>query len=77
MKPKATVEASWLNQSLPDKLSILAHLAPERAKALEVLPDAALRDESQEMKPGTRRSVPQAYQWGGDAPRVTNPKGGA
>jgi hypothetical protein len=73
MKPKATVEASWLNQSLPDKLSILAHLAPQRAKALEVLFDAAFRDESQEMKPGTRRSVPQAYHVGRRRPTCDEP----
>jgi len=49
---------------------------PERAKALEVLLDAALRDEWQEMKPGTRGS-PKARVWNCDDPSVTNPKGGA
>jgi hypothetical protein len=48
------VEASWLNQSLAEKVKLLAHVAPEKAKALEVLLDAAHRDEWREMKPARK-----------------------
>jgi hypothetical protein len=38
-----TVETLWLNKSLDERIKILQWVAPDRAKGLEMLLDAALR----------------------------------
>jgi hypothetical protein len=39
-----TVENLWLNQSLEERIKILQLVAPDRAKGLEMLLDAVLRE---------------------------------
>lgn len=40
-----TVENTWLNKSLAERLQILSTVAPDKVDAISILLNAALRDE--------------------------------
>lgn len=54
--PKTTVETSWLNKSLDDRVQILRRLSPEKADAIETIVDDALRVEWEKIGPTPKQA---------------------
>jgi hypothetical protein len=54
--PKVTVENSWLNKSLDERIAILRHLAPDRAEGISMLVDAVLKEEWDRVGPTPRQA---------------------
>ena len=75
-KPKVTVENSWLNKSLEERIGILRHVAVDKAEAISILVNEALKDEWNAIGPTKRRTADgvSPYHWKCDEPRIT--KGG-
>ena len=54
--PKIIVENSWLNKPLDERLTILRHVAPDRADAIGILVNAALKEEWDLIGPAPRHA---------------------
>lgn len=50
-KAKVTVQNSWLNKSLEERIAILRHISPQLVDAIGMMVDFALRQESDLMDP--------------------------
>ena len=63
-----TVENSWLNKSLEERIAILRHCSAEKAEAISILVNEALKDEWRDI--GHTPTHGEPYTWKCDEPGV-------
>jgi hypothetical protein len=54
--PKVTVEHSWLNKPIDERLTILRYVAPDKVDGLSLLMHAALKEDSDRAGPTPRQA---------------------